>query len=660
MNFKLKTSLSLIVSSLVLSTLSACSNSNMATNTAVKNTPDKVVINSTEFGPTDNMQGSQAAWLNNNNWLLASESKGLVLVESETQQSSIIKKGNFEALSITKLTAHSFLVATIDNNQDNVVIFNLEHTQSGWNTTELTRINPPQAQPDTVCLFANKASESISAFVPDVRGLITETIVFDTANDKAVNVNVREFSGVSEASGCAVSTTTNTLYVSESEVGIWAINANAESQADKKPIALVAPFGELHSELGAISASQDGMIWFTSTKNNTVYAYDPIGKAFNNWMLNGDLSLESVAVNYTSNNAATAVLYNDKTGAYIKSTLPVTPIKKPLKTSTQSITQIKASAQTAPVQAFGDAADDPAIWVNPKNAANSLILGTDKRRGLMVYNLNGKLEQSLEVGRLNNVDLRQNSTIKNSTNTLITASNRTLNGISVFTVQANNNVKYITDIPTNLDEIYGLCMYSSNTGNYVFVNDKSGLYQQYKISENNEKTTGKLVREFNLPSQPEGCSADDELGQLFVGEEDAGIWFIGAEPTAGSIPVMLQGINEQLVDDVEGMEIYHSDKIRYLVVSSQGDNSYVLYKIKNGTQGIKTPSLEFAGKFSVISDLVNGIDGSSETDGLTVTAKSLPGYPEGILVVQDGYNRMPQQPQNFKIIDWREVKKAIK
>ena len=79
MNFKLKTSISLIVSSLVLSTLSACSNSNMTTNTAVKNTSDKVVINSTEFGPTDNMQGSQAAWLNNNNWLLASESKGLVL-----------------------------------------------------------------------------------------------------------------------------------------------------------------------------------------------------------------------------------------------------------------------------------------------------------------------------------------------------------------------------------------------------------------------------------------------------------------------------------------------------------------------------------------------------------------------------------------------------
>ena len=72
------------------------------------------------------------------------------------------------------------------------------------------------------------------------------------------------------------------------------------------------------------------------------------------------------------------------------------------------------------------------------------------------------------------------------------------------------------------------------------------------------------------------------------------------------------------------------------------------------------PSLSFAGKFNVIANLDKGIDGVGETDGLTVTAKALPGYPEGMLIVQDGYNRMPLQPQNFKVIDWREVKKAIK
>ena len=659
MNFKLKTPLSLIVSGLVFSALSACNNS-VTTHSAVQNTASQAVINNTEFGPTNNMQGSQAAWLSNNNWLLTSKSKGLVIADSTTQQSNIIKKGNFEALSISQLTASSFLVATIDNNQDNVIIFKLEQHKTSWKITEVTRIATPQARPDTVCLFANKETGAISAFVPDVRGLITETIIFNTINNKALNINVREFSGVNEASGCAVSTATNTLFVSEGEIGIWAINANAESKANKKPIALVAPFGALNADLGALSTSSDGMIWFTSTENNQVYAYDPISKAFKNWTLSGGLSLESVAINYTSNSTATAILYNDETGVYMQSSLPVTPINNSLKTNVQSITKIKASAQTTPVKAFGDAADDPAIWINPKNTANSLILGTDKRRGLMVYNLNGKLEQSLEVGRLNNVDLRQNNTIKNNTNTLITASNRSLNSISVFTVQASNNIKHITDILTNLNEIYGLCMYSSGTGNYVFVNDKSGLYQQYKLNENGDNITGKLVREFSLPSQPEGCSADDKLGQLFVGEEDAGIWFIGAEPTAGITPTLLQTVNEQLIDDVEGMEIYHGDKARYLVVSSQGDDSYVLYKINGDDQGVTAPSLEFAGKFSVISDLSRGIDGVSETDGLTVTAKPLPGYPEGILVVQDGYNRLPQQPQNFKIIDWREVKKVIK
>lgn len=47
---------------------------------------------------------------------------------------------------------------------------------------------------------------------------------------------------------------------------------------------------------------------------------------------------------------------------------------------------------------------------------------------------------------------------------------------------------------------------------------------------------------------------------------------------------MLQGVNEQLVADVEGMEIYHAGDTRYLVVSSQGDNSYLLYKISDDTQ----------------------------------------------------------------------------
>lgn len=51
-----------------------------------------------------------------------------------------------------------------------------------------------------------------------------------------------------------------------------------------------------------------------------------------------------------------------------------------------------------------------------------------------------------------------------------------------------------------------------------------------------------------------------------------------------------------------------------------------------------------------------GIDGVSETDGLDVTSVNL-GEPwhQGMLVVQDGRNRMPVENQNFKYVPWSDI-----
>jgi len=652
MNFKLNTISAVLGSALLITAISGCT-SNEEPSSQSNAAMVKAAIAVEKFGPQQNMQGSQAAALGNNQWLIASESQGLLVADKD--QSSVLLAGNFESISLKKITEQQFLLASLDNNQDNVAIFKLLKTDSSWQLTELTRISPPQAQPDDVCLFKNTDNETVSAFVPDVRGLISETIIYDLATKQAKNIAVREFSAVTEASGCAVNDETKTLYVGEAELGVWAINADAESDANKQPVALVEPYGELKAEIGALSVSQDGTLWLTATDGNMIYAYHENTEKLSQWSLSGDHTIESVAASLINNNQAQLVLIDDETGAYIQANVNYTA-QTVTSQNQVAMTHIYASAQTTPVAAFGDAADDPAIWINEHDAKSSLILGTDKRRGLMVYDLAGNKVQSLNVGRLNNVDARQHQDINNETQTWITASNRTLNSISVFTVDSENKVNHVTEVATNLTEMYGMCMYSSESGQYVFVNDKSGLFQQYKLTGEQGNLSGELVREFTLPSQPEGCSADDKRGQLFAGEEDAGIWYIGAEPTSGNKAVMLQGVNEQLVADVEGMEIYHADDARYLVVSSQGDNSYVLYKISDNTQ----PSLSFAGKFNVIANLDKGIDGAGETDGLTVTAKALPGYPEGMLIVQDGYNRMPLQPQNFKIIDWREVKKAIK
>jgi 3-phytase len=34
-------------------------------------------------------------------------------------------------------------------------------------------------------------------------------------------------------------------------------------------------------------------------------------------------------------------------------------------------------------------------------------------------------------------------------------------------------------------------------------------------------------------------------------------------------------------------------------------------------------------------------------------------FPEGLLVVQDGFNEMPDEAQNFKFVSWQQVVKAL-
>jgi len=55
-----------------------------------------------------------------------------------------------------------------------------------------------------------------------------------------------------------------------------------------------------------------------------------------------------------------------------------------------------------------------------------------------------------------------------------------------------------------------------------------------------------------------------------------------------------------------------------------------------------------------------GIDGASETDGLEVVSAPLGrGYPQGLLVVQDGHKRLPDGPQNFKYVSWQDVARVL-
>ena len=86
--------------------------------------------------------------------------------------------------------------------------------------------------------------------------------------------------------------------------------------------------------------------------------------------------------------------------------------------------QVRATVETTPVATGNDAADDPAIWRNAADPARSLIVATDKKAGLHVYELDGRQRQFLPAARLNNVDLRADLQLGGEPAVIVAASDR--------------------------------------------------------------------------------------------------------------------------------------------------------------------------------------------------------------------------------------------
>ena len=60
---------------------------------------------------------------------------------------------------------------------------------------------------------------------------------------------------------------------------------------------------------------------------------------------------------------------------------------------------VEAILETDMVDTDGDSADDPEIWIHPNELSKSRIIGTNKKGGLIVYDLQGKQQQLYPVGR---------------------------------------------------------------------------------------------------------------------------------------------------------------------------------------------------------------------------------------------------------------------
>jgi 3-phytase len=310
-----------------------------------------------------------------------------------------------------------------------------------------------------------------------------------------------------------------------------------------------------------------------------------------------------------------------------------------------------ASVETEPVPRSGDAADDPAIWINPADPSQSTIIATDKKGGLIVYDLAGKQLQYLADGTPNNVDIRAGFQLGGQAVALVTTGKDNNDTLGIYRVDpATRLLENVAARVIATGATYGSCMYHSakTKAFYYFVTGKNGVVEQWELfATSSNQVDATMIRSFKVGTQIEGCVADDQLGHLYISEESVGIWKYAAEPDGGDSAVLVDttGPEGHLTADVEGLAIaYNRDGTGYLLASSQGESAYTIYQRAGNNAYLRT--------FKIVAG--NGIDGTEQTDGIDVTTANLgPAFPNGVFIAQDGKNDTANQ--NFKLVPWQQI-----
>jgi 3-phytase len=577
--------------------------------------------------------------------LAASTRDGLLLLDAQGRELSRLP-GNFSSLD-SRAAGHQVLVASLDNERQQALLVSLDPASRRWSTPLYlpTRDYPVNG----LCLYRDSAA-NLFLFLVGEEGKGEQWLMGNGATLLAQPQRVRGLPLPPSAQFCQVDDGANRLLVNEENVGWWAYPAHPEAKVTRTPVAL---FDSPQREAGAMALVPGGMV-AVDPKAAQLHLFQQQGER---WVTQSTLSLpglkepENLALRPTTHGLQ-VLLRDDDDGRLYQGELNWRATPAPL---APVLPEVAALRQSDPVGRQGDAADDPAIWIHPEQPSRSRVLGTNKKQGLLAYDLDGKLLQELAVGRLNNVDVRPHFKLGQQTVDLAVASNRDHNSLSLFSIdRSSGELREAGEVPTPLKEIYGICLFQPASGElYAIANDKDGTFLQYRLSAPDGQIRGELVRQFKVDSQPEGCVADDQRQRLFIGEEDVGVWAVDARADQPAQLTSVIKVGPQLQADVEGLALYQSAGRDYLVISSQGNDSYLVLDAE--------PPFAAHGAFRVGLNATTGIDGASETDGLEVTAVNLGGsWSQGMLVVQDGRKRMPERTQNFKFVPWAEVTQALK
>lgn len=315
--------------------------------------------------------------------------------------------------------------------------------------------------------------------------------------------------------------------------------------------------------------------------------------------------------------------------------------------------------------------DDPAIWINPSDVSQSLIIGTDKDTdgALYVFNLEGKIIKEKTVQNLkrpNNVDVEYGLVLNGTPTDITVTAERETNKIRIFSLPDMKPVDN-DGIDVFVGEVLrapmGLSLYKRPTDGAIFaiVSRKEGpaenyLWQYLLTDDGNGKIIAEKVREFGKYSgykEIESIAVDDQLGYVYYSDEQVGVRKYYADPDIYDADKELGIIYTQdYWEDNEGISIYPTGaKTGYILVSDQAANRFRIYT-REGTPAIIDPEDPEDNEPARphVHKLIKIVNVSTNnSDGSEVTNVDLgPNFPNGMFVAMS-------DDKTFHIYSWDDI-----
>lgn len=304
--------------------------------------------------------------------------------------------------------------------------------------------------------------------------------------------------------------------------------------------------------------------------------------------------------------------------------------------------------------------DDPAIWINRANPAESLILGTDKHAdgALYVWGLDGKIRADKVVRGLvrpNNVDVAYGLALGGKPTDVAVVTERYAHRLRVYRLPDmapldGGGLPVFEGEPAR--DCMGIALYTRPSDGALFAIVSRSDYQaplqgylhQYRLVDDGTGTVRAVFTrsfgEWSGRKEIEAVAVDQELGYVYYADENFGIRKYHADPAVKGAdqPLAVFG-QDGFAEDREGISIYATGPgTGYILVSDQQANAVRVYRREG------EPGQPHAHAFVKSVDIA-----AIESDGSDVTSVPLgPAFPHGAFVAMSN-------GRVFHVYAWEDI-----